>query len=86
MYVSRGGSFVTSWEIHSRVGAKLPRFGDQLENVYSNSSQLVHGRSEMAGKCMLLGDSFTSNDDVIKLNLIKGRASNVPHTHSNWKV
>ena len=77
--MSRSGSFMTSWEIHSRVGAQLPRFGDQLENVYSNSSQLVNGRSEMAGKCMLLGD-------VIKLNLIKGRASNVPHAHSNWQV
>ena len=84
--MSRSGSFVTSWKIHSRVGTQLPRFGDQLENVYSNSPQLVNGRSGMAGKCMLLGDWSTSNDDIIKLNPIKRRASNVPHAHSNWQV
>ena len=84
--MSRSGNFVASWEIHSRVGVQLPRFGDQHENVYSNSSQLVNGRSEMAGKCMLLSDSFTGNDDVIKLSPIKRRASNIPHAHSNWQV
>ena len=50
-HMSRGGSLVTSWKIHSRVGSQLTRLADELGNVYSNSRVVIGDGGKIHATC-----------------------------------